>query len=58
MLLEWHLTEEAAMREKDAKEGDQIIPMDYRSGGPALVNVSHLDIPAELAVIIQSLTGG
>lgn len=59
MLIERHLTEEAAMREMDEKE-EQVTSIDqdyYRSEGSALVNVSHLEIPAELAVIIQTLAG-
>ena len=58
MLLERHLTEETAIREMDAKEGEQrVTSMDYKSEGSVLVNVSHLEIPAELAVIIQNLAG-
>ena len=54
MLLERHLTEETAMSEIDTKEAAS---MNYKSEGSVLVNISHLEIPAELAVIIQNLTG-
>ena len=57
MLLERHFTEETAMREMDTKEGEQAAFMNYESQGSVLVNVSHLEIPAELAVIIQNLAG-
>ena len=59
MLMERHITEEAVMHEMDANE-EQLISMDqesYRNEGSTLVNVSHLVIPAELALIIQALTG-
>lgn len=55
MLLERHLAEETAMRELEAKE--QAASMNYQCEGSMLVNVSHLVIPAELAVIIQNLAG-
>ena len=57
MLVKRHVTEETAMYEMDTKEGEQVASMDYKSEGSVLVNVSHLEIPAELAVIIQTLTG-
>lgn len=44
------------MLEMDAEEEEQITPVD-RTEGSVLVNVSHLEIPTELAVIIQSLNG-
>ena len=57
MLMEKRLTEEAAMHEITAVDEEEITSMEYKSEGSALVNVSHLDIPAELAMIIQSLDG-
>lgn len=57
MLMEKRLTEEAAVREVTAKNEGEVTSMEYKSEGSALVNVSHLDIPAELAMIIQSLNG-
>lgn len=44
------------MREIGGNE-EEFTSMEYKSEGSALVNVSHLDIPAELAMIIQSLNG-
>ena len=55
MLLQRHLSEEAVMHDMDTKEGEQIT-LDFKSDG-ALVKVTHLEIPAELAVIIQTLPG-
>lgn len=56
MLLERRLQEEAVMREIGGNE-EEFTSMEYKSEGSALVNVSHLDVPAELAMIIQSLNG-
>lgn len=50
MLIEKRLAEEAAVREMEEKEREQV-------EASITVNVSHLEIPAELAVIIQSLSG-
>jgi len=54
MLAQRHLTEEAVMREMDDEESQVT---SYRGEGSVLVNVSHLEIPTELAMIIQNLTG-
>jgi len=55
MLLQRHLSEEAVMHDMDTKEGEQIA-LDFKGEG-ALVKVTHLEVPAELAVIIQTLPG-
>ena len=59
MLLKKRLKEQAIMREISEEVSSPIdtTAMETPTEGSALVNVSHLVIPAELAVIIQGLSG-